>query len=74
MRCRNRVRVEIESGNPLAMSNVKKLEEDFRALKGPVPEAARGNWLAVVSGVQSTDSGGSGAAPPLPKLPMAIRR
>ena len=37
------------------------------------PEAARGSWQAVVSGVQSTDSGGLGAATP-PQLPMAIRR
>ena len=27
-------------------------------------EAARGSWLAVVSGVQSTDSGGLGLPPP----------
>ena len=27
-------------------------------------EAARGSWLAVVSGVQSTDSGGLGRPPP----------
>ena len=31
---------------------------NFRTEDDVVPEAARGSWLAVVSGVQSTDSGG----------------
>ena len=52
----------------MVLSNINPFLEPARLNPAVIwlyeAEAARGSWLAVVSGVQSTDSGGLGLPPP----------